>query len=88
LDERGRWLEPLEFWSNPYLGPGDAKEYAELTYASTHVGDRSDTSPYRLQEPPATYPREEAPRGISVRAFIRNMSTLIAFVAPIAKNVP
>jgi hypothetical protein len=82
LDSQGRWLRPLEFSSNPYRGPGDAAAYLEGTYASTHVGDRTDTSPYRPAARPATYAAEAALLGISTRTFIENMAILIAYVAP------
>jgi hypothetical protein len=80
LDPEGRWLRPLELLTNPYRGPGDAAAYLEATYASTHVGDRTDTSPYRPAARPATYAAEAAPLGISTRTFIENMAVLIAYV--------
>ena len=82
LDSQGRWLRPLEFSTNPYRGPGSAEAYLEDTYASTHVGDRTDTSPYRPAARPATYPAEASPLGISTRTFIENMGVLIAYVGP------
>jgi PelA/Pel-15E family pectate lyase len=81
LDDEGRWLEPLELISNPYRGPGSKEPWPDATYASTNVGDRSDTSPYAPRAAPAGYPPEQPLIGISVRTFIRNMSTLIAFVS-------
>jgi PelA/Pel-15E family pectate lyase len=82
LDARGRWLGPLSFLSNRYQGPGSAAPYLDDTYASTNVGDRSDTSPFPPEGRPSTYPPEAPPSGISVARFIRNMAILIAFVSP------
>lgn len=82
LDAEGRWLAPLTFLTNPYRGPGTATPYPEETYASTNVGDRSDTSPFPADARPATYPAETPAQGVSVARFIRNMATLIAFVSP------
>ncbi len=83
LDGAGRWLSPLELSTNPYRGPGDPTPYEQATYASTNVGDRTDTSPYRQGDRPSTYPPETPPLGISVRTFLRNMAELIAYVSPI-----
>ncbi|HTV26120.1 MAG TPA: pectate lyase, partial [Polyangiaceae bacterium] len=88
LDDEGRWLAPLPFLSNPYRGPGSAAPYAEDTYASTNVGDRSDTSPYPPEARPATYPAETPGDGISVPRFIRNMASLIALVSPEPSTTP
>lgn len=82
LSAAGAWLGPLEFTSNPYLGPGDARAFDGDTYVSKHVGDSSDTSPYRPREAPTTYAREPAPLGVSVRTFIENLASLIAVVKP------
>jgi PelA/Pel-15E family pectate lyase len=84
LDGEGRWLSPLELVSNPYRAHGSREPFVGSAYASTNVGDRSDTSPYRPAERPETYPDEAPLIGISVRRFIQNMSTLIAFVSPVA----
>ena len=81
LDALGRWITPLELRSNPYAGPGTRELQVDAdTYASTNVGDRSDTSPYRSAERPSTYPPEAPLSGISVRGFIRNLATLSAYV--------
>jgi Pectic acid lyase len=82
LDAQGRWLAPLSFISNTFAGPGSAAPYLEDTYASTNVGDRTDTSPFPPEGRPSTYPPGSPPSGISVGHFIRNMATLIAFVSP------
>jgi len=90
LDAQGRWLAPLYQTSNAYHGPGSREPYLEATYASTNVGDRSDTSPYPVRAQPASYtataaPREgdpgtTAPLGISVPNFLRHMTDLIAYL--------
>lgn len=82
LDTEGRWLAPLTFLSNRYAGPGSPAPYLEGTYASTNVGDRTDTSPFPPEGRPSTYPPEAPLSGISVARFIRNMAALIAFVSP------
>jgi hypothetical protein len=77
----GAWLAPLDFVSNPYRGPASGETFAADTYASTHVGDRSDTSPYQPSKAPAGYALETAPIGISVARFIANLTSLIAYVS-------
>jgi hypothetical protein len=83
LDPKGYWPTKLEYITNTYIGPGSSDPYMEDTYASTYVGDLNDTSPYKPATPPATYQATEAPLGITVDGFIKNMSVLIAYVAPI-----
>jgi hypothetical protein len=88
LDTQGRWLAPLPLVSNMYRGPGSREPYAAETYASTNVGDRTDTSPYPPGGAPSSYatdgatpdPAAAAPLGISVPRFIRNMGELIAYL--------
>ncbi|MEY2937063.1 MAG: hypothetical protein RL033_7812 [Pseudomonadota bacterium] len=92
LDPQGRWLAPLDRVSNPYRGSGSAQPYPSDTYASTNVGDRTDTSPYAAEEAPASYateapagpgdPAPAPPLGISVAQFIRNQLTLLAYATP------
>ena len=70
LDEQGRWLSNRAMTSNPYAGDGIATEPTDK-YASTNVGDETDTSPYW------------DPSGqlyISTRLYIRNMSLLIKYL--------
>jgi PelA/Pel-15E family pectate lyase len=83
LDALGRWLAPLELRSNPYSArrARPALRDDDGTYASTDVGDRSDTSPYRSEQRPSTYPPEPPLTGISVGRYVHNMATLIAYVA-------
>lgn len=72
LNAEGWWPTPLRSASHPYIGPGSTAP-APGDYATTGVGDASDTSPYTTDDPPT---------GISVGAFIQNMSTLVDALAP------
>lgn len=81
LGPEGAWLTPLEYVSNPYRGPASTEPFDADTYESTHVGDRSDTSPYRPAEAPATYTREPPPMGISVGTFVERLGRLVAYLA-------
>jgi hypothetical protein len=80
LSSRGAWLTPLELTSNPYRGEGSSEPWSSDEYVSTNVGDRTDTSPYRVNLRPRSYAAESAPLGISVAVFIRNMAQLIAYL--------
>ena len=71
LGAEGYWLAPLGYNSHPYKGDG-SRTIAPGKYQTTHVGDDSDTSPY--PDPSLT--------GISIDAFIRNMSVLIRTIDP------
>jgi hypothetical protein len=66
LNKDGYWLAPLGYNSNPYIGDGTTT-IPPGTVAQTHVGDKTDTSPY----PDATL------MGISIEAYLRNMTVLI-----------
>ncbi|WP_374468763.1 pectate lyase [Phenylobacterium sp.] len=70
LNAEGWWPSRLAALSNPYRGPGP-KTPTPGDYASTHVGDAWDTSPY---------PVKEGPVGISIAHYIGAMSTLIAYL--------
>lgn len=73
LDEKGRWLAKHRSTSNPYVGDGTKTEPTNR-YASTHVGDETDTSPYR----------DESDREyISTSEFIRNMQVLMNYVVSV-----
>ena len=63
--------------SNPYIGDGQNKEQTD-EYASTNVGDKTDTSPYRDMSD-QDY--------ISVPAFIRDMQMLIDYLKSTKKTV-
>lgn len=67
LNREGYWPTPLVATSHPYTG---AKPPAtpDGDYATTHVADATDTSPY---------PTDKPAMGISTGAYIQNMTTLI-----------
>jgi len=67
LNAQGYWPTPLRAVSNAYAGPGPKTPVAG-NFASTHVGDHTDTSPYVTGTPEP---------GISVGTYIQNMGTLI-----------
>ena len=76
LDNEGRWLVKHVMISNPYIGDGESKDPTD-EYASTTVGDKTDTSPYRdLSE--QDY--------ISTPAYIRNMNVLINYLKSVQKK--
>jgi hypothetical protein len=70
LHEEGYWPTPLTHTSNPYIGPAPER-VARGNFASTDVGDKWDTSPYRAEKPVM---------GISTGAYIRNMGVLIQYL--------
>jgi hypothetical protein len=76
LDAKNRWLTKHAMISNPYIGDGQNKELTD-EYATTNVGDKTDTSPF---------PDPSDKDYISTSAFIRNMSMLINYVK--ATNKP
>ena len=76
LDSEGRWLVKHVMISNPYIGDGQDKDPTD-EYASTYVGDKTDTSPYR------DVSEQEY---ISTPAYLRNMYVLINYLKLIRKN--
>jgi PelA/Pel-15E family pectate lyase len=66
LNAQGYWLAPLGNNSHPYHKDG-SKEPQPGDYSQTYVGDETDTSPYP----------DPKLMGISVEAYVRNMSVLI-----------
>jgi hypothetical protein len=66
LNAEGYWPGPLGYNSHPFTRQGTS-EVAPGDYSQSHVGDRTDTSPYP----------DEKLVGISTAAYIRNMSALI-----------
>jgi PelA/Pel-15E family pectate lyase len=72
LNAQGWWPTPLAATSHPYRGPGPATP-PPGDYATSRVGDDSDTSPY-LAERPVT--------GISTATYIANMARLIRALEP------
>ena len=76
LDSRSRWLVKHVMTSNPYIGDGQTKEPTD-EYASTNVGDKTDTSPY-MDISDQEY--------ISTPAYVRNMQILINYLRSIKKT--
>jgi hypothetical protein len=76
LDNEGRWLVKHVNTSNPYIGDGQNKDLTD-EYASTNVGDKTDTSPYRDMS------EQEY---ISIPAYVRNMQALIYYLQSIQKT--
>lgn len=70
LNKQGWWPTPLKATSNPYGGDGSATP-APGDFATTRVGDATDTSPF-VTDAPVT--------GISTSAYIANMVAMIAAV--------
>ncbi|UQA63540.1 pectate lyase [Polyangium aurulentum] len=83
LDARGYWPVEIGLTTNPYKGDPPDTPYDMDTYASTHVGDEWDTSPYDTEKPPTTYEAKPQPVGITVDSYIKNIGALIAYIAPI-----
>ena len=70
LDSQNRWLVKNVSISNPYSGDGQKEELTDK-YASTNVGDETDTSPFRdLSD--QLY--------ISTAEYIKNMNSLINYI--------
>jgi hypothetical protein len=76
LDDQGRWLVKHASVSHPYIGDGRNQEPTDQ-YASTNVGDETDTSPYRD-------PSDQ--QYISTGDYIRNMNVLISFIRATKAN--
>lgn len=70
LDDHNRWLVKHAMISNPYTGSGQNKQPTDQ-YASTHVGDKTDTSPF-ADTSDQLY--------LSTAAYMRNMYELIRYV--------
>jgi hypothetical protein len=70
LDNENRWLVKHALISHPYIGDGQKKEPTD-EYASTYVGDETDTSPFRD-------PGDQL--YISTAQYIRNMYVLINYL--------
>jgi hypothetical protein len=70
LDGQNRWLIKNAMTSNPYIGDGQKQELTD-EYASTNVGDETDTSPYRDMTDQEY---------LSTTEFIRNMYILMSYV--------
>lgn len=70
LDSKNRWLVKHMQTSNPYIGDGQLQE-PTTRYQSTHVGDETDTSPFR---------DESDQEYISMAEYIRNMNLLMNYI--------
>jgi hypothetical protein len=70
LDSQNRWLSKHASISHPYIGDGQKQEPTD-EFASTNVGDETDTSPYRD-------PSDQ--EYISTGEYIKNMKMLINFI--------
>lgn len=70
LDSQNRWLQKHAYTSNPYTSDGQDSTFTDK-YATTRVGDETDTSPY---------PDESDQEYISTRLYIRNMNALINYL--------
>jgi hypothetical protein len=70
LNGDGYWPTPLVATSNPYTGVTPPSR-GDGDFSQTHVGDKTDTSPYPDKAPAV---------GISTGAFIQNMTVLIDYL--------
>ena len=70
MDQGKRWLTTGGYASNPYIGDGVNADPTE-EFASTNVGDETDTSPYT---------DESGQQFISTSVFIRNMQVLMNYI--------
>ena len=70
LDSKNRWLVKHVMISNPYTGDGQKQELTDK-YATTYVGDETDTSPFR-DTSEQLY--------ISTGEYVKNMSLLIDYI--------
>lgn len=70
LDSQNRWLTKHASISHPYIGDGQKQELTD-EFASTNVGDETDTSPYRD-------PSDQ--EYISTGEYIKNMKMLINYI--------
>ncbi len=70
LDENNRWLTTGAMISHPYCGDGQKQESTDK-YATTNVGDKTDTSPYR---------DSTGQEYVSTGLYINNMRLLINYL--------
>jgi len=76
LDKENRWLVKHAKISNPYIGDGKKQEPVD-DYASTNVGDETDTSPFQ-DNSDQDY--------ISTDEYIKNMNLLISYIRSVKKT--
>jgi PelA/Pel-15E family pectate lyase len=73
LNGAGWWPTPIVSTSHPYTGqPAPTRPPAQEIYATTRVGDSTDTSPYIADNPPI---------GISVGTYVQNMAVLSQYLS-------
>ncbi len=70
IDKENRWLVKHANISNPYIGDGIQQDLTD-DFASTNVGDKTDTSPFQ-----DTSDQEY----ISTSEYIKNMNILISYI--------
>jgi hypothetical protein len=70
LDSHNRWLVKHAMISNPYIGDGENKAITD-DFSSVHVGDKTDTSPFKD-------PSDQL--YISTGEYARNMTLLINYL--------
>jgi Pectic acid lyase len=75
LDSQGRWLVKHASISNKYIGDGQKQEPTDA-FASTNVGDETDTSPYRD-------PSDQ--EYISTGDYLKNVSLLLNYFQSVKK---
>jgi hypothetical protein len=71
LNATGYWPAPLPQNSHPYRGEPKPEGRASGDFATSHVGDASDTSPFNDGKTPS----------ISTAEYLRNMNLLIRWLA-------
>lgn len=76
LDENDRWPTTGAMISHPYCGDGKNQEFTDK-YATSHVGDKTDTSPYR---------DSTGQEYVSTGLYINNMRLLINYLN--SRSVP
>ncbi len=70
LDSQDRWLTKRGMTSHPYVGDGQNQELTD-EFASVHMGDETDTSPYR---------DSSGQEYLSTGTYIINMKLLMNFL--------
>lgn len=75
LDNNNRWLVKHALISNPYIGDGKNRTATDK-YASTQVGDQTDTSPFR---------DVSETEYISTPEYVKNMNKLINYINSLKK---
>jgi hypothetical protein len=76
LNATGFWPAPLPQNSHPYRGPA-SKAVAKGDFATAHVGDEGDTSPFN---------ETSKTTAISTQEYLRNMNVLIQWLDATARR--